>query len=210
MSDVLNVGEFKVNFIRKKRVKNAKLKITKDNQISLVAPLIYPKFMAEIFINENLEWLRKKSKENLKFMLPKGKTKLLGKIYELKFDENVKSTQILDDIIMAKNEKEFLKFKKELAKAKFSKIIEIYQPLIGKNVNRLVIRDMKTRWGSCNSKKGYINLALNLVEKSPELIEYVILHELTHLLFPHHQKSFYDYIKNIMPDYKDRDKRLRN
>lgn len=210
MSDVLNISEFKVNFIRKKRVKNAKLKITKDNQISLVAPLIYPKFMAEIFINENLKWLRKKSKENLKFMLPKGKTKLLGKIYEIKFDENVKSTQILDDIIMAKNEKEFLKFKKELAKAKFSKIIEIYQPLIGKNVNRLVIRTMKTRWGSCNSKKGYINLALNLVEKSPDLVEYVILHELTHLLFPHHQKSFYDYIKNLMPDYKDREKRLRS
>lgn len=210
MSTILNVSEFKVNFIRKKRVKNAKLKITKDNQISLVAPLIYPKFMAEIFINENLEWLRKKSKENLKFMLPKGKTKLLGEIYELKFDKNTKSTQILDDIIIAKDEKEFLKFKKELAKAKFNKIIEIYQPLIGKNVNRLVIRDMKTRWGSCNSKKGYINLALNLVEKSPELIEYVILHELTHLLFPHHQKSFYDYIKNIMPNYKDREKRLRS
>lgn len=206
---VLKVGEFEINFIRKKVAKNARLKVSKDNQITLVTPLIYPKFMAELFVEQNLEWLRSRVKENAKFMLPKGKTRLLGKIYELKFDKDIKDTQILDNVIISKDEKEFLKFKKEFAKAKFKHFIQIYEPLIARKVNRLVVRDMKTRFGSCNSKKGYINLALNLIEKDEKLIECVVLHELAHLLFPHHQKSFYDFLVEVMPDYKDREKELK-
>ena len=105
--------------------------------------------------------------------------------------------------------KKFIKFKRSFAKNEYIKFINLYLPTIKKPINKLTIRDMKTRWGSCNFKKGYINLALNLVEKSPELIEYVVLHELTHLIFPHHQKSFYDYIANLMPDFRDREKRLK-
>ena len=67
---------------------------------------------------------------------------------------------------------------------------------------------MTTRWGSCNSRKGYINLSLNLIEKAPDLVEYVVLHELAHLIYPHHQKSFYDFIAKLMPDFKAREKQL--
>lgn len=99
-------------------------------------------------------------------------------------------------------------YKKAFARRVYEHFITKFAPAVNRKINRVVVRKMTTRWGSCNSRKGYINLSLNLIEKAPELIEYVVLHELAHLIYPHHQKSFYDFIAGLMPDFKSREKRL--
>lgn len=192
----------------KKRVKYARLRVDRNGDIYLTLPILFPKFMVLEFLNKNKAWIENRVNFIKSKSLPENKTMLLGQIYSLKFDESFKKTEILCDEIRALNLNEFIKFKKDFAKNEYMKFINLYLPIINKPINKLTIRDMKTRWGSCNFKKGYINLALNLVEKSPELIEYVVLHELTHLIFPHHQKSFYDYIASLMPDFRDREKRF--
>ncbi|MGL4687373.1 MAG: M48 metallopeptidase family protein, partial [Fusobacteriaceae bacterium] len=67
---------------------------------------------------------------------------------------------------------------------------------------------MKTRWGSCNTRKKYLNFNILLLASPLESIEYVVLHEIAHLKYPHHQKSFWNYISFYMPDWKDRKKKL--
>lgn len=99
-------------------------------------------------------------------------------------------------------------YKKAFARRIYEHFIDKLAPAVNRKINRIVVRKMTTRWGSCNSRKGYINLSLNLIEKAPELVEYVVLHELTHLIYPHHQKSFYDFIAALMPDFRSREKRL--
>lgn len=99
-------------------------------------------------------------------------------------------------------------YKKAFAKRVYEHFIAKFAPAVNCKINRVVIRKMTTRWGSCNSCKGYINLSLNLIEKAPELVEYVVLHELAHLIYPHHQKSFYGFIAGLMPDFKTREQRL--
>lgn len=99
-------------------------------------------------------------------------------------------------------------YKKTFARRIYGHFITKFAPAVNRKINRVVVRKMTTRWGSCNSRKGYINLSLNLIEKAPELVEYVVLHELTHLIYPHHQKSFYDFIAALMPDFRSREKRL--
>lgn len=99
-------------------------------------------------------------------------------------------------------------YKKAFARRIYGHFIAKFAPAVNRKINRIVVRKMTTRWGSCNSRKGYINLSLNLIEKAPELIEYVVLHELTHLIYPHHQKSFYDFIAGLIPDFKTREQRL--
>ena len=99
-------------------------------------------------------------------------------------------------------------YKKVFARRVYEHFIAKFAPAVNRKINRVVVRKMTTRWGSCNSRKGYINLSLNLIEKAPELVEYVVLHELTHLIYPHHQKSFYDFIAKLMPDFKTREQRL--
>ena len=99
-------------------------------------------------------------------------------------------------------------YKKAFARRIYGHFIDKLAPAVNRKINRVVVRKMTTRWGSCNSRKGYINLSLNLIEKAPELVEYVVLHELAHLIYPHHQKSFYDFIAKLMPDFKTREQRL--
>ena len=99
-------------------------------------------------------------------------------------------------------------YKKAFARRIYGHFIAKFAPAVNRKINRVVVRKMTTRWGSCNSRKGYINLSLNLIEKAPELVEYVVLHELAHLIYPHHQKNFYDFIAKLMPDFKTREQRL--
>lgn len=99
-------------------------------------------------------------------------------------------------------------YKKAFARRIYGHFIAKFTPNVNRKINRVVVRKMTTRWGSCNSRKGYINLSLNLIEKALELVEYVVLHELAHLIYPHHQKSFYDFIAALMPDFRSREKRL--
>ena len=71
----------------------------------------------------------------------------------------------------------------------------------------LKIRAMKTRWGSL-SKRGGMTLNLDLIKAPKECIEYVIIHELCHLLHPNHGKEFYNLLERFLPDWKKRKHKL--
>ena len=70
------------------------------------------------------------------------------------------------------------------------------------------IKKMKTLWGSCTPTKNKITLNEYLLKADIRCIQYVVLHELTHLLYPNHSSGFYDFLTVQMPDWKERKKRL--
>ena len=63
---------------------------------------------------------------------------------------------------------------------------------------------MKTLWGSCSVNRGIITLNFYLIKAGIPYIDYVVLHELTHFLYPNHSKQFYMFLSNYMPDWKER------
>lgn len=87
---------------------------------------------------------------------------------------------------------------------RFTPVFERYYRLFLETVPEkpvLKVRFMKSRWGVCHLRKHQITLNKQLMEKPLEALEYVVLHELAHFLFPDHQKGFHAQMAVLMPDY---------
>ena len=80
--------------------------------------------------------------------------------------------------------------------------MEKYIKLTSLQPKEIVIRKFKSIWGNCSSKK-VIKINQNIIHYGMDQIEYVCLHELTHLKYMNHQKEFWNYIKKYMPNYKN-------
>ena len=197
--------EFEIKII-KKNVKYLRLKVAKNGDISLNVPLFKSQKSAFEFLELNLSWLRKISAKitEQKNKLKANEIFYKGQKYELYFNENINEIKIEPFSITAKNQASLQNYLNEQAKSMLSAYISHYAKVVNKPIKRISFKKMRTRWGSCNHKKAYINLNTALIHKNPKFAEYVVLHELAHLHFNHHQKSFYDYIASLMPDYKER------
>ena len=186
----------------------------------------------ENFIRSKEEWIKSvlKKVENVKekqkdFEYKNGEIhKFLGKEYNLTVKTgnfnavSLKNNIRPNEIILTVNENIFenIDEKKKImekwyfenAKKLFLQFMEKWLEILDENVEKVAIKPMKTRWGSCNYVKRYINLNTELIKRTPFEIEYVILHELTHLKYPNHGRSFYNYIEQYMPNYKVAEKML--
>ncbi len=90
-------------------------------------------------------------------------------------------------------------------------LIEKWQPLMGVQTQRLFIQRMKTKWGSCNPKTKSIRLNSELAKKPPECLEYIVVHEMAHILEPTHNSRFMSLMDQFMPKwmfYRDELNRL--
>ncbi|MEO7386443.1 MAG: SprT family zinc-dependent metalloprotease [Gammaproteobacteria bacterium] len=79
-----------------------------------------------------------------------------------------------------------------------------WQRVIGVATTGVRVRRMKTRWGSCNTRTRRIALNTELAKKPPGCLEYVLVHELVHLLERGHNSRFYGYLDQFLPDWRDR------
>ena len=89
--------------------------------------------------------------------------------------------------------------------------IKEYYPIIrkyGKPLPKIQLRKMKTLWGSCSVNRGIITFNQYLIKAKPACIDYVVLHELVHFIYPNHSKQFYDFLSIYMPDWRARKKVL--
>ena len=94
-------------------------------------------------------------------------------------------------------------FYREKLKQVVPELLEKYSRIVGKTPKEWRIRNMKTRWGTCNTKEGRIWLNLNLAKKHPDCLDYVIVHELTHLHVPNHSKAFWARMDVYYPQWRE-------
>jgi predicted metal-dependent hydrolase len=89
-------------------------------------------------------------------------------------------------------------------------LISKCEKLVGLKVDKWEIKKMRTKWGSCNIENKKILLNLELAKKSVECIEYIIIHELVHLLERYHNESFKNYMDKFIPHWRERRDELNN
>ena len=96
----------------------------------------------------------------------------------------------------------------ERAKRIFPERTAYFAKRMGVDYGRITIREQKTRWGSCSSK-GNLNFNWKLVLLDPELLDYVVVHELAHRREMNHSVAFWKVVEAELPDYRERRRRLK-
>jgi predicted metal-dependent hydrolase len=89
-------------------------------------------------------------------------------------------------------------------------LITKWEPVIGVKVEHFFVQKMKTKWGSCNPTLKRIRLNTDLAKKPPECLEYIVVHEMAHLVSRHHDDQFNALMDNCLPDWKHLRQTLNN
>ena len=206
--------------IVRKDVKNITLKVRPNGEAILTTPKTASDEHIKFIMQKRAKWIAKKRAFFASFKTPQKEYvsgedfKYLGRSYRLKVvqskEEHVKLQRgylelfVKDKGDIKRKANLIYEWYHEKAMLYFFNILQEFNKIVKQDIKSVKIRQMKTRWGSCNPYKSYINLNIELIKKPKSCIEYVVFHELAHLHYPNHSKKFYDYLTLYMPDWQKR------
>lgn len=184
------------------RVKNGVLVVTTNYMVS-------DRKMKEIIINNKNSIIKMLEKDN-RLNEKNNYFYLFGKKYDVVYG-SFNEIDITCDKIYVKNEKELNKYlNKEIYKIFSDRLMYWYSEYV-ENIPRpnLKIRKMTSRWGVCNIKNNNITLNSELYKYDITCLDYVIVHELSHFIYPNHSKNFWLQVSKYYPKYKEARKMLK-
>ncbi|MDR1278845.1 MAG: M48 family metallopeptidase [Treponema sp.] len=117
-------------------------------------------------------------------------------------EENVLRLHVRPDTSKDQKQKILDNWYRRLIRDAVPRFIEKWEPVIGVAVKGVYLRKMKSHWGSCNCRKQTIRLNTELAKKPPECLEYVIVHEMVHIIEPSHNRDFYRLMTEHLPAWK--------
>lgn len=215
-----------------KNIKNLYLKVNgKDGRVTVSAPAEMSFSQIRAFVETKENWLKKHldSQPANRDFLRAGdfctgeKLLLWGEVYVLELRECNGRTRIKADEVLKRIEMycrpDMTADKKAQAWKEWCRkqmtevipgLIRKWEPVMQVKVREWRIRDMRTRWGTCNITKSRIWLSLQLVKKPKECLEEVVVHEMVHLLERGHNKRFYNYMDCYLPEWRKWKEVLKN
>ena len=181
------------------------LKILPGGHIELRAPTATHLAQADKIIKDNIDKIDALSRR-LNSRRQSGKVYFRGEPYSLAITGgDTDSVNINGSVITVDTRgdgRELLKrFMVNEARRELRVALDKWAPTIGKPYYRVTVREQKTRWGSCSSKSN-LNFNWKLIMAPAEALEYVVIHELCHLLHFNHSKQFWNEVGARMPDYE--------
>lgn len=171
-----------ISVIRSKR-KTIAIHIKSADEVIVRAPYRMPDKDIQSFVDKHRDWIEKKL-ENIRQLIEKSDS--IGKLTDAELEELVFS-----------------------AGRVIPERVKLYAPMVGVDYGRITIRNQKTRWGSCSSN-GNLSFNVALMRVPLEILDYVVVHELCHRKEMNHSKRFWSEVEKIIPDYKQREKWLKD
>lgn len=194
------------------------LQVDDEGKLIIRAPLQATQSQIDAVVKRHAAWIRSRQKQAglAQASLPKhlyhaGERFLyLGATYPLELVERP-STALrfsgkfyLDQALQPQAAALFEAWYRQQARQVFKQRLDLYAQKYNLNYNQLRINQARTRWGSCSGSKRNINLNLRLVLAPLEIIDYVVVHELVHLVHHNHSHLFWEGVAAILPDYAKR------
>ena len=211
----------------RRRVKNVRVTVTPpDGAVRVTAPNLFPEAMIRAFLAEKADWIRKhqgairQKYANEPKRFETGETiRLFGMPYTLLVSENRKKNGVTPDggnLVLSLKKDASPEQREAILNAwyreRLKTEIEYQLPLLSEQTGLVpggwTIRNMTSRWGSCNTKTGRITLNLQLIKYPLPCLQYVLLHELAHLRVRGHGADFKALLDRYMPDWRARRKLL--
>lgn len=197
--------------IEKKNNKNLYIRVKDDLKIYVTCNYLTSKNMIRKVLDNNQSSLHKMIKHVNNNINKSNRFFYLGKEYDIIIDENIKKVQIVDNKIFTKNDKMLNKwYNDEIVRIFDERYVYVFNHFY-ENVKSpiLKIRTMKTRWGVYNKKNHTITLNSKLIEYDVSKIDYVIIHELSHIIHFDHSKEFWNLVSKYCKDYKEIRKEMK-
>jgi len=197
--------------IIKKNNKNTYIRVKEDFSIVVTTNYFVSKKQIFRILNNNISSIRKMLNRQ-QDKNEKSKTFFyLGKSYDIIEMTSNNDVRIIDDKIYIPNKKLFEKWYKDsiykIFNGRFKYIFNIFEE--SNECPTLKIRSMKTRWGVYNRVKHNVTLNTELIKYDIEKVDYVIIHELCHIVHFDHSKNFWNLLSKYCPNYKDIRKELK-
>ena len=203
MELLYNNKKYEIVIEKKIGQKNTYIRVKNDCKVSVTTSYFTSNKYIENLIKNNYSKIGKminqqesKKKNNTGFFY-------LGKKYEV-IEKEEKEPVFKDNIVYIPKNFDIDKWYKSQAKELFLNRLDILYNEYTRKIPypKLRIRKMKTRWGVCNIQTHIITLNLELMKREPIYLDYVIIHEMTHLVYGDHSKKFWNLVEENMPNYK--------
>ena len=216
-------------YIDRKKIKNLHIGVYPPyGRVRVATPLHIDDEAVRLAVISRLVWIRREIKnfqsqprESKREMISGESHYLFGKRYLLDVVYGTKKFEIIEHhskLELRVREKTTIKnrqlllndyYRKQLKK-EVTKLISKYEKIMNLKVNHWEIKKMKTKWGSCTPTTKRILINLELVKKPIECIEYIVVHEMVHLLERKHNDIFKSYLDRYLPLWKQYKDRLNN
>ena len=190
--------------INKKRIKNTYIRVSDDLKIVINTNIIVSNKYISSLIESNRSSIDRMLDKKLKRKLDNNQVKILGNTYNVIYSSSFEKIEYKDNYIFVKDALSLNKSLNKEMKILFKKCLDEKYSLFKEKIPypSLRLRKMKTRWGVCNTKDLVITLNTELYKYPSICLEYVVIHELSHLIEPNHSKNFWKIVEEYMPNYK--------
>lgn len=168
-------------WLTRKRKKTIGIRVRPDGRVDVSAPLRTRRREIASFVESKAAWIRKKQAEA---------ERSIERYAELAPPEEVAQWRAVVESCVPS-------------------LVAEWEPILGVHAGKLAYRNMTSRWGSCQPSTGRICINVRLALYPPECLEYVVVHELCHLLVRGHGPDFYALMDGVMPDWRNRRAKLR-
>lgn len=221
MAKTIRVGDLSIQ-LTQKEVKNVHLSVhPPDGRITLVVPTATRPDVARAYAISKLGWIRtqqrkleNQARETPRQFIERESHYLWGRRYLLtvverpakplvKLDHKRITLSVRPGSDHAKRAGVLHGWHKALLHEVIPPLIQKWEPRLGVKVHGYFLQRMKTKWGSCSHQAGNIRLNTELVKKPKDLLEYVIVHEMAHLLEPTHNDRFIAILEKHYPTWRD-------